>query len=223
MECAERSWFAILHLQFSILVLHTFSTVDLPGCSANQRWRKYEERGWRIEDGEWQTNFALRIPSSLINDAIRRKKISDPHHSRVGLFRALQPLLPRHYCLNGCGQFYFARGKCPHTASSTQMSSSSSSQRKARPLSRSLTFSSRFCGALASNGYLVAGKLTNRPSASSRHTRRASTQQRAATVSVVGSMTMPLNISFQQFLAMLFHQLFNAAKLGGGKTTIVRA
>src|ERR1035437_4963929 len=34
MESAERSWFAILHLQFSILVLHTFSTVDLPSSPA---------------------------------------------------------------------------------------------------------------------------------------------------------------------------------------------
>jgi hypothetical protein len=61
---------------------------------------------------------------------------------------------------------------------------------------------------------LAAGKLTQRPSASSRQIRRVSTQQRLATVSVVGSTTMRLNISFQQFLAMLVHELFNADEFG---------
>jgi len=45
-------------------------------------------------------------------------------------------------------------------------------QRKARPFNRSVTFSRRFCGALPSSGYLAAGKLKSRPSASSRQTRR---------------------------------------------------
>lgn len=79
------------------------------------------------------------------------------------------------------------RGKRPQAASSTQMSSSNSSQRNARPFSRSKTFSRRFCGTDASSGYLVAGKLTTRSSASSRHTRRPSIQQRVAAVSVVPS------------------------------------
>jgi len=77
------------------------------------------------------------------------------------------------------------------------MSSSSSSQRKARPPKRSVTFLRSFCGALASNGYFEAGKPTNLPSASSRQTCRASIQQRTAAVSVMVSVAMPFNIPLE--------------------------
>lgn len=133
------------------------------------------------------------------------------HHCPLPKRNSNQPLL-----VTGS----FGRGKRPQTASSTQMSSSSSSQRKARPWRRSWTFSSRSCGALASRGYLVAGKLTHRPSVSSRQIRRASTQHRPAAVSVVGSTTMHLNISFQEFLAMFVHEFFNADQFGLGKSAI---
>jgi len=46
----------------------------------------------------------------------------------------------------------------PQTASSTQMSSSNSSQRKARPFNRSVTFSRRFCGALPEQRIFGGGK-----------------------------------------------------------------
>src|ERR1019366_1307225 len=112
------------------------------------------------------------------------------------------------------------RGKRPQTASSTKISSSNSSQRKARPFRRNLTFSRRFCGALASNGYLAAGKLTNRPSASSKQTRRPSTPQRVAAVSVF--VWTLISISFPHLPARdaeLVHQFQLAPEFGAGDFT----
>jgi hypothetical protein len=114
------------------------------------------------------------------------------------------------------------RGNRPCTASSTQMSSSSSSQRSARPCKRSWTFSSRFCGALASRGYLEAGKLVCRWSESSSQTRWPSIQQRRATASLARSVSMKANIRRQQRLAMLFNQPLDFAQFRWAKTQVSR-
>lgn len=54
---------------------------------------------------------------------------------------------------------------------------------QARPWTRRVALSNSSCGASARRGYLAAGKLTRRWSASSTQTRRPSIQQRRAVVS----------------------------------------
>jgi hypothetical protein len=107
----------------------------------------------------------------------------------------------------------FSRGKRPRKASSTQMSSSSCSHRNARPCSRSWTLSSSGWGAFASSGYFVAGKLTNLWSASSSQMRRPSIQHRKARADDDASLSMDLNISIDQLLAMLLDEPFNFAQV----------
>lgn len=112
------------------------------------------------------------------------------------------------------------RGKRPRTASSTQMSSSSSSQRRAKPCNRSLAFSSWPCGASASNGYFVAGKLTSRWSASSSQMRRPSTQQRRARAGDGASLSMNANIGFCKCLTMLFDEPLDVPQFGGTEAKV---
>jgi hypothetical protein len=111
-----------------------------------------------------------------------------------------------------------ACGNRPATASSTQMSSSSVSQRSARPPTRSRTCSSSSCGAWASSGNLLAGKLTTRWSVSSSHTRRPSIQQRLATA--LESASMELTISSDQRLAMVLHMAPNLVQFRSRKPVI---
>ena len=114
------------------------------------------------------------------------------------------------------------RGNRPCTASSTQISSSSSSQRSARPFKRRIAFSNWSCRAFVRSGYFVAGKLTNRWSASSSQMRRPSTQQRTAATACVSLVSMEANIGVQQCLAMLLHEPLDVARLGWTKSIIGR-
>ena len=116
----------------------------------------------------------------------------------------------------------FVRGKRPCTASSTQISSSSSSQRRARPCNRSSTFSSWACGALASRGYFVAGKLTIRWSKRSKQIRRPSIQHRRAAAAFARSVSMVANIRLDQGMAMLFHEPLDISQLGPAEAKVGR-
>ncbi len=100
-------------------------------------------------------------------------------------------------------------GNRPWTASSTQMSSSNSSQRRARPWRRSCNFSKLVWLAEARSGYLAAGKLTRRWSVSSRHTRRPSIQQRTARAVADCLSSMESNIGGFKHFAMLLDQTFD--------------
>jgi hypothetical protein len=103
------------------------------------------------------------------------------------------------------------RGNRPWTASSTQMSSSSSFQRKASPCRRSWTRSSWAWGALASKGYFVAGKLASRSSDNSSQMRRSSTQQRRAAIGEGALLSMKRNLNACRRLSNL--QTGNPAQL----------
>src|SRR5206468_10354555 len=72
--------------------------------------------------------------------------------------------------------------------------------------------SSWLCGASVSKGYLVAGKLTSRWSASSSQMRRPSTQHRSARGGDDSLLSMDPNIGVNQGLAMLLNQPLNIAK-----------
>ena len=94
-------------------------------------------------------------------------------------------------------------GNRPHTASSTQMSSSSASHRSARPPTRSRTAARSAGEAPASSGYLLAGKLRILWSASSSQTRRPSIQHRkAAADDNVASVSMDSNVRQGQLFAI---------------------
>lgn len=115
-----------------------------------------------------------------------------------------------------------ARGNRPWTASSTQMSSSSSSHRNANPCKRSWTCSRSGCAAFASRGYLAAGKLTRRLSSSSNQMRRSSTQQRRARTGAGASWSMKSNIGVRQGLTMPLHQTPDGVQLGRAEAIIRR-
>jgi hypothetical protein len=112
------------------------------------------------------------------------------------------------------------RGNRPCTASSTQISSSSSSQRSARPFKRRMALSNWACGAFAKSGYFVAGKLTSRWSASSIQMRRPSTQQRTAATGCCPLVSMEANIGIQKRLAMLLDEPVNVAQLGFAESVV---
>jgi hypothetical protein len=112
------------------------------------------------------------------------------------------------------------RGNRPWTASSTQMSSSSSFQRKASPCRRSWTRSSWAWGALASKGYFVAGKLTSRSSDNSSQMRRSSTQQRRAAIGEGALLSMKRSIGVNQGLAMFHYEPLNFPQLGRSKAVV---
>jgi hypothetical protein len=114
------------------------------------------------------------------------------------------------------------RGNRPATASSTQISSSSSSQRRALPCTRSFTFSRNCWGAPDKSGYLAAGKLTTRSSESSKHTRRPSTHARKAFVSLLTESSMDPNILSLQTFAMFSHKSLDIPEVGSA-VSIVRS
>ena len=111
-------------------------------------------------------------------------------------------------------------GNRPWTTSFTQISSSKSSQRKAKPCTRSATFSNNACGAPVSKGNFAAGKLNSRWSANSSQTRRPSTQQRRAGTGDGSLLSMEPNISVYQGLAMLVHKSLDVGHLDGSKAVV---
>ena len=145
--------------------------------------------------------------------------LRDAARSRIGRPKPVRPPVQRAHQVFAKADC-FTRGNRPCTTSSTQISSSSSSQRSARPCKRSCACSSRPCGALARSGYFVAGKLSNLSSSNSSQTRRPSTQQRRAWAGGAALLSMNSNISIQQLLAMFLHQPPNIPQFGRAVSVI---
>lgn len=120
-------------------------------------------------------------------------------------------------------RFYALCPNLPATIPATEMSSSSSSQRRALPLASTQTWASSSSPASLRRGNFAAGKLISRPSSNSIQTFRAVAHARIARGGVVMTMDsaevlMPFPF---EFVPVLHNDPGNLGKLRGRKPIIV--